>query len=137
MSAAIVVFRKEIRDNLRDHRSVFSAAMFCWLGPLLVGALWRFPTALALLPAFVIIAAFTGAMNIANDVTAGERERGSLEPLLLNPVAASELVFGKFLAACAFGAVSIVLTLTCALAALEATPLRERMSPVALLWISR
>ena len=38
-----IVFRKEVRDALRDHRSLFSAMMFCWLGPLLVGLLWRQP----------------------------------------------------------------------------------------------
>ena len=32
-----------------------------------------------------MIAAFTGGMQIATDSTAGERERGSLEPLLVNP----------------------------------------------------
>lgn len=135
MSPAIVVFGKEIRDGTRDRRSIFSAAIFCWLGPLLVGTLWRFPTALALLPGFVIIAGFTGAMNIANDITAGERERGSLEPLLLNPVSFAQLLLGKFLAVCVFGVGSILLTLVCALGALEMTPLRERMSPAALLWM--
>ena len=33
-----------------------------------------------------MMAAFTGGMQIATDSTAGERERGSLEPLLVNPV---------------------------------------------------
>ena len=107
----MVVFRKELRDGLRDHRSLFSAMMFCWLGPLLVGLLWKQPTALALLPAFLIITAFTGAMNIANDTMAGERERGSLEPLLMNPVTPADLVFGKFLATCAFSLGCVVLTL--------------------------
>lgn len=135
MSAAWVIFRKEILDGLRDRRSVFSAATFCWLGPLLVGVLERFPTALLLLPAFVIITAFTGAMNIANDITAGERERGSLEPLLLNPVSSSDIVFGKFLATCAFSLACIMLTLLCALAMLAATPLGQRMHAVSLVWM--
>jgi sodium transport system permease protein len=131
----LVVFRKEVRDGLRDHRSLFSALTFCWLGPLLVGVLWKQPTALVLLPAFLIITAFTGAMNIANDTMAGERERGSLEPLLMNPVALSDLVFGKFLATCAFSLGCVVLTLLFALAVLYATPLGGRMHPGALLWM--
>jgi sodium transport system permease protein len=131
----LVVFRKEVRDGLRDHRSLFSALTFCWLGPLLVGVLWQQPTALALLPAFLIITAFTGAMNIANDTMAGERERGSLEPLLMNPVTPSDLVFGKFLATCSFSLACVALTLLFALAVLCATPLGGRMHPAALLWM--
>lgn len=135
MSTARVVFGKEMRDALRDTRSLFSAAVFCWLGPLLVGVLSRFPTAPALLPAFVIITAFTGAMNVANDVTAGERERGSLEPLLLNPVSPGDLIFGKFLATCAFSLGCVVLTLLCTLLVLETTPLRAQVHASALLWM--
>ena len=41
---------------------------------------------LATMPIFVLLAAFIGGMSIAADVTAGERERGSLESLLLHPV---------------------------------------------------
>jgi sodium transport system permease protein len=130
-----VVFRKELRDGLRDRRSLFSAMMFCWLGPLLVGMLWRQPPALALLPAFLMITAFTGSMNVANDSMAGERERGSLEPLLLNPVSLWDVVFGKWLAICAFSLAGVVLTLLVALAVLYATPLHARMHASALLWM--
>jgi sodium transport system permease protein len=131
----LVVFRKEVLDGLRDHRSLFSAMMFCWLGPLLVGLLWRQPTALALLPAFLMVTAFTGAMNIANDSMAGERERGSLEPLLMNPVPLSDLVFGKWLAICAFSLSGVLLTLLVALAVLYATPLNRSIHASALLWM--
>jgi sodium transport system permease protein len=133
--AWFVVFRKELVDGLRDRRSLFSAMMFCWLGPLLVGMLWRQPTALALLPAFLLVTAFTGAMNVANDSMAGERERGSLEPLLLNPVSLWDLVFGKWLAICVFSLAGVVLTLLVALAVLYATPLHTRMHASALLWM--
>lgn len=135
MNAASVVFRKEIRDGLRDRRSLFSAATFCWLGPLLVGILWRFPNATALLPAFVIITAFTGAMNIANDIMAGERERGSLEPLLLNPITPADLTFGKFLAICAFSLGGVLLTLLCTFVVLATTPLGDRLHATALVWM--
>ncbi len=131
----LIVFQKELRDGLRDRRSLFSAMMFCWLGPLLVGLLWRYPQALALLPAFLMITAFTGAMNVANDTLAGERERGSLEPLLMNPVHASDLVLGKWLAVCAFSLAGVVLTLLVSLAVIYATPLSARMPAAALLWM--
>jgi sodium transport system permease protein len=130
-----VVFRKELRDGLRDRRSLFSAMLFCWLGPLLVGMLWRQPPALALLPAFLLVTAFTGSMNVANDSMAGERERGSLEPLLLNPVSLWDIVFGKWLAICAFSLAGVALTLSVALGVLYATPLHARMHASALLWM--
>lgn len=132
---AAIVFRKEVRDALRDYRSLFSAMLFCWLGPLLVGLLWRQPTALALLPAFLMVTAFTGAMNIANDTMAGERERGSLEPLLMNPILARDLVLGKWFAICAFSLCGVVLTLLMSMAVLYARPLNARMHPAALLWM--
>ena len=40
---------------------------------------------LSFIPLFIMMAAFIGAMPIATDSTAGERERGSLEALLVNP----------------------------------------------------
>ena len=46
----------------------------------------RLAMQLNILPLLLVIAALTGGMQIAIDSTAGERERGSLEPLLLNPV---------------------------------------------------
>jgi sodium transport system permease protein len=132
---ALIVFRKEVRDGLRDRSSLSSALLFCWLGPLLVGVLARMPGALALLPGFLMITAFTGAMNIANDMMAGERERGSLEPLLLNPVSTANVVAGKWLATCAFSLGCVVLTLIGALAVLWTTPLGHHMKAGAVLWM--
>ena len=40
---------------------------------------------LTFIPMFIIMAGFVGGMQIATDSTAGERERGSLAPLLVNP----------------------------------------------------
>ena len=50
---------------------------------------------LVVIPMFIILAAFIGAMQIATDSTAGERERGSLEPLLVNPAPRGAFVGGK------------------------------------------
>ena len=52
-----------------------------------------------MIPIFLVLAAFVAGMQIATDSTAGERERGSLEPLLVNPIPRMELVAGKWLAA--------------------------------------
>ncbi len=54
--------------------------------------------AFAVMPLFLLLAAFIGGMSVAADVTAGERERGSLESLLVHPVTRESIVAGKWLA---------------------------------------
>ncbi|OYU29172.1 MAG: sodium ABC transporter permease [Burkholderiales bacterium PBB2] len=49
-----------------------------------------------IIPMFIIMAVLYGALTAALDSTAGERERGSLEPLLMNPVQHIALVLGKW-----------------------------------------
>jgi len=49
------------------------------------------------IPYIVILLCFTGAMYPAMDLTAGEKERGTMETLLCTPVARLDLVLGKFL----------------------------------------
>jgi sodium transport system permease protein len=49
-----------------------------------------------ILPYFIIILCLTGAMYPAMDLTAGEKERGTMETLLASPANRSELVLGKF-----------------------------------------
>lgn len=71
----------------------------------------RLATLLSFLPLLLVIAGLVGGMQIAIDSTAGERERGSLEPLLLNPVPRWVLAAGKWLAASALGGASVVLSL--------------------------
>ena len=56
-----------------------------------------------MLPFFVMMAVLYGALNAALDTTAGERERGSLEPLLMNPASRLSLVLGKWGAVTAVG----------------------------------
>lgn len=50
----------------------------------------------SIIPMFVIMAVLYGALTAALDSTAGERERGSLEPLVMNPVPHGALVVGKW-----------------------------------------
>jgi sodium transport system permease protein len=66
---------------------------------------------LATIPFFLVMAMFTGGMPIAIDVTAGERERQSLEPLFASPVPRSALVLAKIAAAAVFGAATLAETL--------------------------
>jgi sodium transport system permease protein len=67
---------------------------------------------LFLIPMFAILSPLLGGMTIAIDSTAGERERGSLEPLLANPVPVARIVLGKWLAAWTFASGVAMLTLT-------------------------
>ncbi|MGZ5040056.1 MAG: ABC transporter permease [Usitatibacter sp.] len=67
---------------------------------------------LFLIPMFAILSPLLGGMTVAIDSTAGERERGSLEPLLSNPVPTGEIVAGKWLAAWTFAASVGIFTLT-------------------------
>lgn len=59
-----------------------------------------------IVPLFVLMAMLYGALGMAIDTTAGERERGSLEPLLGTPVPRSAIVLGKWIAA---GSVSLLI----------------------------
>ena len=69
-----------------------------------------------MVPFFVLMAVLYGALNAALDTTAGERERGSLEPLLMNPAPRLALVLGKW------GAVASVAILIALLSCLSFLP---------------
>jgi len=58
-----------------------------------------------------LFAGVMGGVAVALDTTAGERERASLEPLLLTPARPLELAVGKWLAVCTQNAQVVVLTL--------------------------
>jgi len=64
-----------------------------------------------ILPYVLMITAFTGGMHLAVDSTAGEKERKSLEPLLINPVPRWQIMLGKMLATATFAFASLALTL--------------------------
>ena len=53
---------------------------------------------LGMIPLFLLMTVFAGGMYLAIDGMAGERERGSLEPLLLNPAPRRAIAIGKWLA---------------------------------------
>ena len=66
---------------------------------------------LFMIPFISLIVCVTGCTAIAIDVTAGERERGSLEPLLMNPVGRVAIAAGKWLAVGVYGVGVVALTL--------------------------
>jgi len=80
---------------------------------------------LSFIPMFILLSAFAGGMQIAMDSTAGERERGSLEPLLTNPAPRHVIAGGKWLAATFTSLLSVLLTTTIILAMLRFIPMQE------------
>jgi sodium transport system permease protein len=113
LSQSLIVAHKELLDHARDVRSVASAALYALMGPAVVlivliartqkdsaastGQPWSTMAAV-----FALMTAFTGAMAVATDLIAGERERRSLLPLLVTSCSRVDLVAGKWLAASIF-----------------------------------
>ncbi|WP_243050558.1 ABC transporter permease [Dyella sp. RRB7] len=65
----------------------------------------------SILPYFFVLTIFMGGMYLAIDLTAGERERQSLEPLFANPVPRWKILAGKLAAICTFSAASLLISL--------------------------
>lgn len=63
---------------------------------------------LGMLPYFIVFAALMGGFYLAIDTTAGERERGSLEPLLATAASRGELMLGKLAATGSFAVLSLL-----------------------------
>jgi sodium transport system permease protein len=102
--------QKTVRDILRDYRLDLAKSLLTAKG-VSTGLLQPFdldennvapPEKVGgsgfggMIPYFVIILAFTGAMYPAMDLTAGEKERGTMETILTSPVSRTDLVLGKF-----------------------------------------
>jgi sodium transport system permease protein len=95
---------------------------------------------LGMLTYFCFMSMLVGGFYLAIDTTAGERERGSLEPLLSLPVSRAQLILGKILATAAFMSVSLLLTLAAfavvlELIALEALGMSANFGPRVILAI--
>jgi sodium transport system permease protein len=80
---------------------------------------------LNIMPFLIVVVIFMGGMYVVIDTTAGERERGSLEPLLINPATREEFILGKLLASIPFAAGSLILTLVAFWAAFDLVPLEK------------
>jgi len=115
LSPTLVVARKEVIDSWRDKRSVIASLMYALMGPavvFMVSMAVRVDAVLiGMMSVFTLVAAFVGGMNVAMDTVAGERERHSLLPLLLNPVRRREIVLGKWLAVALFSTAGLILNL--------------------------
>ena len=63
-------------------------------------------------PFILIMWLVAGAVQPAVDMTAGERERGTMETLLISPASRTEIVGGKWLATTTFGFLSVCWNVT-------------------------
>ena len=120
MRPACAVARKEILDGVRDVRSMMAALFYALMGPLVVGLVayathsqLQADSSAAVLKGmmavFTLVSAFVGGMNVAMDTVAGERERRSLLPLLLNPVSRFNVAAGKWLAVSCFAVAGLAI----------------------------
>jgi ABC-type Na+ efflux pump permease subunit len=139
----LIVARKEIRENLRDVRSLASSALYVLMGPLVVllvsfgiqpgqagsggGVLF------GMMSVFALVAAFVGGVNVAMDSIAGERERRSLLPLLLNPVPRRDILVGKWIATGVFSAAGLAINMAAFAAVFAVSRMAFGIPPVALL----
>jgi sodium transport system permease protein len=87
---------------------------------------------LATMPIFILLAAFIGGLSVAADVSAGERERGSLESLLLHPVSRASIVIGKWLAISGAAVATVVLSLVTSYAVMQHPRLQQLDLPIGL-----
>jgi sodium transport system permease protein len=78
-----------------------------------------------MLPMFIVLWALVGGMYTAIDVTAGEKERLTLEPLLTTPVGRAQLVLGKLMAVVTTSVVALALSVGSMLVAFALVPLGE------------
>ncbi|MBK9944979.1 MAG: ABC transporter permease [Kouleothrix sp.] len=121
-SAGVTIDR--VRDVLRAYSGQIGALRLLarGVGPVAVQALAieeldvataqsRAAILLNLLPYFIVFTVFSSGAGLAVDSTAGERERGSLEPLLINPVPRRDFVLAKLLAALTVTLVALIETL--------------------------
>lgn len=87
-----------------------------------------------MLPYMLVLTIFIGGIWLATDSTAGERERHSLEPLLINPVPRDRILLGKLLATAAFSMASLVLGLLAFMVAGHFMPTEQLGMSLALGW---
>ncbi len=80
---------------------------------------------LGMMSYILLFALLMGGMSLTIDATAGERERGSLEPLLSLPASRTHLILGKMAATCLFMSLALSLSLISVFVSLKLVPLEQ------------
>jgi len=113
LQMALVVTRREVRDQLRDWRIIFPIVTLTLIFPYLmnftarraVNFVQRYDAPLVaerLIPFLLLVVGFfpiSVSLVIALESFVGEKERHSIEPLLCSPLTDGQLYLGKLLAA--------------------------------------
>lgn len=116
------IAEKEMVDAMRDPRSLISVVFYVLIGPLVMGMVGMAThksakpetnggMLTAMLAMFALVSTFVGGMNLSMDTIAGERERHSLLPLLLNAVPRTTILLGKWLAVAVFSIAGLAINL--------------------------
>ncbi len=72
-----------------------------WIGQMLLSRL---------LPYFMVLAILTGSMGLGGEITAGEKERGTIATLLVSQLSRTDIVLGKFFAVMTVSLISALLS---------------------------
>jgi len=80
---------------------------------------------LAGLQMIILMAAFFGSAPTAIDTTAGERERKSLEPLLVHPLSSIQILLGKYFTVVSFGFFATIISVVMTALALDFVTLKS------------
>ncbi len=80
-----------------------------------------------MLPYFVTVFLFAGAMGIGTDMIAGEKERGTMYSLLVTPIQRSSIVLGKVFSLMTISGISAIVYVT-ALAVAANTIFKDKLS---------
>lgn len=97
---------KLARIDQKITRPVMAKAVDVALAEQVAASLWS-----KLFPTLLIIMAVTGAFYPAIDLVAGEKERGTMETLLICPATRIEIVLGKFFTVMLFSSATALLNL--------------------------
>lgn len=125
-SGTFLVARRELRDQLRDWRILFPMVVLSIIFPYVVNVLARVAMNFAtqydatintdsLVPFFLLIVGFfpmTISLVVALEAFVGEKERGTIEPLLSSPLADWHLYSGKLIAGVALPLVASLMAIT-------------------------
>lgn len=132
-----LVLRHEARRTVEDRVIRLSGGIEL-LAPLIANSIStaspaeQFAKILAMVIPFLLVTmTVTGAMYPAIDLTAGERERGTLETLAVSPVPVGQIVAGKFAVIVTIAMISTALNLASMTAMVHFTELDELASSMA------
>ncbi len=81
------------------------------------------------IPLVLILMTITGAVYPAIDLTAGERERGTIEALIASPIARSQILIAKYVAVVVVALLTALVNLIAMLATVWASGLLALLSP--------